>query len=342
MRLALLPLLSLSLSAQPYSVKPQTIDGHQVVVLRDEAAQTEVRVAPAYGMNSYSMTVNGQPVFWTPAPGSASLLSRPGFFGNPFLWPWANRIDGTSYFVNGKKYSFDLDYGNVRPGPNNTPMHGLVAFDKRWKVKSAAAGKDQAALTAVLEFWRYPDLMAQFPFAHEVEMTYRLRGTTLDIETLVRNLSSEPLPLSLGYHPYFTLPGVPRDEWRVTIPAASQYVLNAKTLPTGELRDNPYPTPVELKGVVLDDVFTGLRRDPDGFARFSVEGAGKRIVVAYGPKYPVAVVFSPAGRGFICFEPMTAPTNAFNAAQAGWYKDLQSVAPGQSWKESFRISVDGY
>jgi aldose 1-epimerase len=342
MRLAFLLALPLGLAAQPYSAKPQTADGHEIVVLRNESAQTEVRIAPAYGMNSYDMTVKGQPVFWTPSQGSASVLSRPGFFGNPFLWPWANRIDGTAYFVNGKKYNFDVELGNVRPGPNNTPMHGLVAFDKRWKVKSAAASRDQAAVTAVLEFWRYPDLMAQFPFANEVEMAYRLKGTTLEIETTVRNLSSEPLPLSLGFHPYFTLPGVPRDEWRVTIPAASQYVLNAKTLPTGELRDNPYPTPVALKGVVLDDVFTGLSRDADGFARFRVEGAGKRISVEYGPKYPVAVVFSPAGRGFICFEPMTAPTNAFNAARDGWYKDLQSIPPGQVWRETFRVKVEGY
>ena len=34
------------------------------------------------------------------------------------------------------------------------------------------------------------------------------------------------------------------------------------------------------------------------------EGERQSIAVAYGPKYPVAVVYAPLDRDFICFEPM--------------------------------------
>jgi len=51
---------------------------------------------------------------------------------------------------------------------------------------------------------------------------------------------------------------------------------------------------------------------------------------------------SPTTKGFIAFEPMVAITNALNLAQKGVYKELQSIAPGGSWEESFWITTKGY
>jgi aldose 1-epimerase len=202
--------------------------------------------------------------------------------------------------------------------------------------------KSENEFTAKLEFWRQPALMAQFPFAHNISITYRLQGGALEIETLVENLSTEPIPVSLGYHPYFQLHDAPRDEWTVHLAAKEQVLLSPTLVPTGEHKPNPYADPLTLKGVALDDVFTSLVRDADGIARFWVQGKQQRITVEYGAHYPVAVVYAPPGRKFICFEPMTAPTNAFNLAQRGLYKDLQSVAPGSTWRERYVIRPTGF
>jgi aldose 1-epimerase len=51
---------------------------------------------------------------------------------------------------------------------------------------------------------------------------------------------------------------------------------------------------------------------------------------------------APTGKGFIAFEPMAAITNALNLAHKGVYKELQSIAPGGSWEESFWITTKGY
>jgi aldose 1-epimerase len=119
-------------------------------------------------------------------------------------------------------------------------------------------------------------------------------------------------------------------------------VLSKELVPTGETKPVSYPNPVSLDGVVLDDVFRGLIRGDSSKAEFSVTGKEQKISVLYGPKYPVAVVYAPAGRDFICFEPMTAPTNALNLHHAGKYKDLQSIAPGEKWTESFWIQPSGF
>jgi aldose 1-epimerase len=52
------------------------------------------------------------------------------------------------------------------------------------------------------------------------------------------------------------------------------------------------------------------------------------------------VLYAPPGKPFLCFEPMTAITNAFNLAQEGKYDELQEVGPGESWEERFWIRAD--
>jgi aldose 1-epimerase len=74
---------------------------------------------------------------------------------------------------------------------------------------------------------------------------------------------------------------------------------------------------------------------------FVFEGGGKKVEVSYGPKWIVAVVYSPANQQYICFEPMAGITNGVNLAHDGKYAALQTVAPGATWKESFWIRGSG-
>jgi aldose 1-epimerase len=47
-------------------------------------------------------------------------------------------------------------------------------------------------------------------------------------------------------------------------------------------------------------------------------------------------------RGFLAIEPMAGITSSMNLAQKGLYKELQSVAPGGFWEESFWIRATGF
>jgi aldose 1-epimerase len=162
------------------------------------------------------------------------------------------------------------------------------------------------------------------------------------VATAIENHALEPMPVSVGYHPYFKIHDVPRDQWKVRVPALEHMILSAQLVPTGETKPAQLSNPMSLSGTQLDDVFTGLIRGESGRAEFSVEGAKEKISVIYGPKYPVAVVYAPPGRDFICFEPMSGPTNAFNLHEAGKYKNLQTIAPGSRWNESFWIHPTGF
>ncbi len=335
----LFPLMS---TAANYSARTEVVEGIEVVRLTDAAHHAAVSVAPSIGNIAYEFQVNGKNVFWLPSESLAALKAKPMLCGNPFLAPWANRLDQDAFFANGKKFRLNPDLGNFRRDPNQKPIHGLLAFSSAWKIAAMDADSDSARVTSRLEFWKHPELMAQFPFAHTIEMTYRLRDGVLEVETVLDNHSTEPMPVGIGFHPYFQLHDAPRDQWKVHLAARDHLALSKELIPTGERKPVEFPDPVSLSGTQLDDVFSGLVRDGSGRATFSVQGVREKISVIYGEKYTVAVVYAPPGRNFICFEPMSAVTDAFNLAQAGVYKELQSIPPGGQWRESYWIAPSGW
>lgn len=338
---------AMSLNAQPYSVRQTQIDGVTVVELRDEASNTVVSIAPSVGNIAYEMLVNGKNAFWMPTESLAEFAAKPRMGGNPFLAPWANRIDGDVFYANGRAYRFHSDLNNLRRDAHQQPIHGLLLFSPLWEVVSLKANGDAASVVSRLDFSQHAELIAQFPFAHVIEMEYVLRGGVLEVKTRLHNTGAQPMPLVIGYHPYFQLHDAPRDSWTVHLAAESNWVLNDKLTPTGETKPIgevvPGAASVKLKNVTLDHVFGSLQRDTQGLAHFSVQGSREKIEVIYGPKFNTAVVYAPKGRGdFICFEPMTGITNAFNLAHRNLYKELASVAAGETWEESFWIQPSGF
>jgi aldose 1-epimerase len=333
------PLMSI---AADYSAQKAVVDGIEVVRLAHAAHGIEVAIAPSIGNMSYEFKVNGKNVFWLPYATLAEMKAKPQFGGIPFLAPWANRLSEDAYSANGHKYRLNPDLGNIRRDQNQHPIHGLLNFSPDWEVTAVEADANSARVTSRLEFWKHPEMMAQFPFAHSIETTYILSDDMLEVRTTIENLSADPMPVGIGYHPYFQLHDAPRDQWKVHLAARDHLALSKMFIPTGERKPMEFPSLFPLAGVALDDVFGGLVRDASERATFSVEGAQEKISVIYGPKYTVAVVYAPAGRSFICFEPMSAITDGFNLAQTGVYKELQSIPPGGQWRESFWIVPSGF
>ncbi len=339
---ALAILLPLMTQAANYSARKTMVDRVEVVQLADAANHTEVSIAPSIGNMAYEIKVAGNNILWFPYQSPAELKAKPQFCGIPFLAPWANRLDGDTYWVNGKKHVLNPALGNVRRDGHQKPIHGLLSYSPDWEVISVKADAHSASTTSRFDFAGHPDLMAQFPFAHTITMTYRLADGAVEVETAIDNHAAEPMPVAIGYHPYFRLNDSPRDQWKVHLAAQDHLALSNELIPTGERKPVEFADPLSLAGSQLDDVFGKLVRGADGRADFWVQGAKQRITVVYGPKYTVAVVYAPPGRDFICFEPMAAVTNAFNLAHSGVYPDLQSIPPATQWKESFWIRPSGF
>ena len=277
-------------AAQPrYSAK-QTGD---IVQLRDTKTDTTVSVMTSVS-NAYEMVVKGQDLIRMTFATVDDFRARPGLNGIPLLAPFANRLDEPAFYANGKKYNFDMELGNVR-GP--IPIHGYLSGAKDWKMVEAKADGNAAWVTNQLDFYRNPQWMQQFPFAHTLTMTYRLQDGVLEVHTRIDNLSVEPMPVAIGFHPYFQLTDSTREDWTLSIGAKTHWLLAQNKIPTGETEpiEKMFPDrrAVPLKDFDLDDVYGDLERDAQGRAVVSVKGKGQQLDVVLGANYKSIVLYSP-------------------------------------------------
>ncbi len=338
----LLFLLPLALNAAPsFTAQKTNVQGIEVIRLADAAAGVEVSIAPSIGNRAYELKVHGKNLLYTPGDLSAIKNSN-GINGIPFLAPWGNRMAGGGFWANGKRYVFNPGLHNLNVNATGIAIHGMLTASPLWEVTELKADKSSAHVTSRLQFWKYPDLMANWPFAQEYAITYTLTSAGLEVSASVKNLSAESEPVAIAFHPYFQIPGVPRAECSAHIPARKHVETDSGLVATGEFTDSKLADQVSLKNHTFDDGYTDLITDKAGTATFSVESATQKIQVVYGPKYKVAVVYAPPGQNFICFEPMSAITNGVNLAHDGKYSGLQTVAPNATWQESFKVQFSGF
>jgi galactose mutarotase-like enzyme len=177
--------------------------------------------------------------------------------------------------------------------------------------------------------WHSPKLLAIFPYRHTVEFHARLAGARLTITTTVRADGGCAVPVSFGFHPYLTIGGTDRIGWRVELPVADRLLLDERMIPTapgGPLE----PLRFALSDGNWDDALTGL--DPG--ATFAVSAAARRIELRFEEGYSQAQIYAPPQDGFICFEPMTAPTNALIT-----HRELPVISPSEAFHASFSVAV---
>jgi aldose 1-epimerase len=285
-------------AAQRYTAK----QNGDLVELADATSGMNVSVVWSMS-NAWRIQVKGKDLVRTAAT-LADFQARPGFNGMPILAPFANRLDETAFYANGRKYNFDLELGNVR-GP--IPSTGYVNGSKAWQLVETRADQRSAWVTCRLDFYKNPLYMAQFPFAHTITMTYRVSDGALEVHTRLDNLSTEPMPVVIGYHPIFELPEGTRNDWTVSLDAKTHWIEIPQRLPTGETQpiENFFGadrTAIQLKKYALiDDVFTDLIRDANGRATMKLMYSGKELHVSLGPNYKTVLAWStpltPGGGG---------------------------------------------
>jgi aldose 1-epimerase len=305
-----------------HTVRESSVDGRAALVLSSPEGLAATFV-PGAGMIGCSLTLDGAELL-AQRGGLIDYVERGKTFGLPLLYPWANRLDGLDYELAGKRVEIDPERSPVRLDPNGLPNHGLLAGSPLWRVVGQEDG-EAAGVTAELEFGTAP-LLEAFPWPHVLTVEAGLRDRTLTIVTRVR--AEEPVPISFGWHPYLTLPGVPRGEWEVSFGVTTRAQLDDRGIPTGETEPAPF-TAGPLGDHPFDDFFPGLADPPE----FSVADGRGRLVVRFAEGYRCAQVYGPPEMDLICFEPMTAPVNALRTGD-----ELTLAA---DYDARFEIRVEG-
>jgi aldose 1-epimerase len=287
------------------------------------AGELEAVFLPRHGMLCASLRHRGDELLRR-IDDLASAAAKGSSAGIPLLHPWANRLDGPRYRAAGRDVELDVHSPRLHADANGLPMHGVPWSQLVWDVSSR--GRDRIA--ARLD-WSRPELLAVFPFRHQLDLVATLQPDALTIEVTLTATADDSVPVSFGFHPYLGLSNSERKDWVLTLPAMRRLELDARGIPTGSV-DAFGGFDAPLGAVAFDDGFAGLGDAPS----FSLAGGGRRITVQFLEGFPFAQVFAPAGQSTVALEPMTAPTNALVSG-----RDLRIVAPGASFCAAFRVEV---
>ena len=308
------------------------VGGAPLVTLRardlpgEGPAFTEAQILPGRGMMLLQVrlrmpdgrTVDG---LFAPEPEAAARElsggpddfagNRAFAFGGCLLAPYANRIRGRALedtreietVVDGRAVRLPRNWGGKTAGAEQYAMHGLI-LDANVPFEAS-----EDTISGLLDAG---DFGGRWPGKLQLEITWTLRGGALILSVTARNTGSEPLPLGLGWHPYFQLPSGDRSQARLRLPAGLRCETNDydEVLPTGRLLPVA-GTPYDFNGapplgdLYLDDCFTDLVRQ-DGQTVVEVldpaAGIGLRIA-SPTPEVKAVQVYAPPDKPFVVVEP---------------------------------------
>ncbi len=281
---------------------------------------------------------------------------RSYLIGGAVLIPYANRIrgrlseDGRSVATEilGRTVLLPANAGGRRAGAERYAMHGLV-LDARIDELQRRTTEEEDAL---LGFFRAGDFGERWVSRTELSFENVLRSDSFTLTITAKNVGAEPLPIGIGWHPYFTIPSGRREQVRLHLPARQRVIVNDydEVLPTGEVvpvAGTPYdfsmPGGRLLGDLFLDDCFVDLQRSAAGEAVAEVvdpaASYGLRVVAA-SPHIQAIQVYAPPDKGFVVLEPQFNWADPFGKEwPPGVDTGMAILAPGESVIYSARLEL---
>jgi aldose 1-epimerase len=320
--------------------RPNAFDRDPTITVAEDDAGNRLEVWPALGFNAYRWAAAGTEILFCD-PDFFNVL-KPSRTGVPILFPFPNRIRDGRFSWNGRNYSLPLNDGTKK-----NAIHGSALY-AAWEPHPPRFRDDVVELSATFHGDATKDGKPFWPTPQTLTVTYRLGRGFLDIVAEVE-AGAGPVPMGLGYHPYFRLEPFGGADARPWVAARKMWEL-AESLPTGKLAlptgDLDYATPKPIAARTPDDVYTeldprGVRGDLRLVAGITSKSGQKRFEIWTSPEYREIVVFVPAHRQAIAIEPYTCTTDAINlqarGVDAGWI----TVPASQTWRATVHLEYHG-
>jgi galactose mutarotase-like enzyme len=285
-------------------------------------------------------------------PGNASFG-----LGGAILLPYANRIPGTlspdrrtiATRVPGGTVHLPANGGHWKPGGELYAIHGLMLAARMDEVRRAATDQEDRATAT----FHAGDFGGRWISQTDVRCESVLRSDSFTLTVTATNAGSDPrrpLPMGIGWHPYFMLPSGRREQARLHLPAHRRVLVNEDGLPTGEvvpvagsLFDFSAPGGRPLGALPLDDCFVDLDRSPDGAVTTELidpaAAYGLRIVAA-SPSIQAVQIYGPPDAPFLAIEPQLNWADPFGGQ---WGPEVETgmalLDPGVSVVYSVRLEL---
>jgi aldose 1-epimerase len=302
---------------------------HPTVTLSDPSTGMQASFVPDAGMLCRSLRHRDQELLAQNA-GVQAYAEHGKTMGIPLLYPWANRLAGFDYEAAGRSVALPHDRSLIQLDPAGLPIHGVIPGALRWNAQPPEGADEPQTLRARLDWSeQLGEAFAAYPFHHRLLYEATLADGELRIAVTVHAHGADTVPLTFGFHPYLCPGEEPREQWLIELPAMRKLALDQRQIPTGPDRKWDQRS-FELAEREFDDGFDSLAPH----ARFSVSTGTGVLQLEFLEGYPCAQVYAPLATQFICFEPMSAPTNALRSGEG-----LRLLSPGERHRASFVIRM---
>lgn len=265
-------------------------------------------ILPAHGamLHAFGATTNaGETINVIDSYQTATDLSENyeglGFKGAK-LSPFVCRLQNGSYQLHEQDYKVDSFYMDEHA------IHGFMYAKPFTRIHQ----QETNGLIAATFLHEYDGHNKGFPFPYSLQVTYELSAdATLTIRTTATNTGSEVIPMSDGWHPYFTLGNSINDLW-LQIKASNMLEFDEDLLPTGNVV--PATQFAELQPIgdtTLDNSFTADFAQSQPMVVLEQKGV-LTLEIYPAESYRFIQVYTPGHRKSIAIENLSSAPNAFN------------------------------
>ena len=306
--------------------------GLQIINLIDKSESVKAKIIPELGNNLVSLTIahKGQDLELIDIPTEIKNLKSGDyqFYGNPILFPFPGRIPRGEFHTHDQKFQVPI---NFRDG---TAIHGFV-YDKKWEVSEVSTPSNKEVFVKST-YISDSEIAEFFPFPFQIEMTYRLGKSELELTFQAKNTGEQAFTFGYGIHPYFQMTGR-RKDWVLYLPANEIFEL-IDLVPSGHAKKIHEPfdfrTEKSLKEIYMDDLFGKLTKDKDGFVSCWLKNLvnGFKLTVISDQSFEYYVLYAPQEHDFIFIEPYTCIPNAFNLVHSGVETGLRMLEPNETFE----------
>lgn len=190
------------------------------------------------------------------------------------------------------------------------------------------------------------ETLAIFPFKFQLDIGYKLNKNKLSIEYKVKNLDDQSMYFSIGAHPGFMCPILPKENFtdyqlifEKNETAYRSYVSNGLLSGINKIVLQEENSIQLTKKLFKDDVliFKNLKSDT---VTLKSQKSGKWVAVAFKGFPYLGIWTKPDESPFVCIEPWYGVTDIPGESKQFSEKEgIQTLLSGQEFRSSYQISI---
>lgn len=278
--------------------------GYEAIQVRNEDQSLQMTVIPNVGAHIQSLVIKGQELI--DGFENEEEVKTIAWGKSALLYPFPNRLKDGKYQWLEKEYQFPINDN----GTDNA-LHGF-GMQRPLDIANVSLNEAEATIEMTGEYDGKKDY---YPWPISIKLVYKLSaedGFSMKME--IKNESKTPIPMGMGWHPYFRL-GEKPEYAQLRLPDVAKVEIDRRMIPTGRLvAMEDFTAATTINGTQLDTGFKLFRPGKRSEAELIIPDEGKMTFwqeSGHG-KFKYLQVFIPPARKSIALEPMTCNIDAFN------------------------------